>query len=925
MGQLATENWLSNRYGVTFNAYPIYKTIKFTDAPDGPAKNDTDYYYLGISCSTSSTGVTGAQSNTFYLVNPTYTWITRVNNTYNSKLYDVYILTDYTSIYKPTTWNTNTGIGYAVYNNIKKIMDIIFVKVGASTPNLSNIPDYYIVKNKVNIPINEYQSIFFGNLSSLISNAISTGRPVNPSSGTTPSVIFNSVQSIKLSSTTYYYKLFLKRSTSLTNPDNASSVPVDVIRICQDERNILNVYKAGIYSDRYTDGSLLGENSGILTPYTENNSQVIINTKNTDRPGSLTSFFDNSFDTSLAENVCVTQEYFSNKLFDRIIYPSLYTIGPNTTSNNGVYCSGYISTEGSAMYQYAGVPPTYTGASSIKLFPPCISGIENYLQYEIDIPLNKAIIHNISNNLSNEEMNSTINSTTALYGNADTTPEYSFQINNVNYTTSLSNIPEINYNSFTSGFVKSIIPLSFIYNHPLNIPNYEGLSIGTSQYIMNVYPGVSVYPLLINEMLNPYITPGVSFPSLRKTPVYSSNYIVENPEADWTVDSNLLPVSQHNGVYTSLNTAHNSMAKMLITMNGLDKFILYIRSYGEPNYDYVSVSKLDVSFSSVSDAVYNSSKVYATTYGIATSGTSLRAYKKVIFDNIGGGRHTIDVVYRKDGSQSSNADKGYVIIPEEQEAYQNIHDLPPIPYHTIDHLPWSFNTRVYHPTLHNMTYSSFRTNYDQSLPELTSVNGYLSTPTLVIPSSIVRTGTQKTDFTASAVINSYNSCIDIRMTLPSTLGPFKIRPFAYHSSPSNNMFLSHDVDETVIDSVINTIDRQLSNSDQYDTLFANKVIKYKQSNSSTIYTATVHINHIGAYYSPQVTSTSGDLEITFKAKQNTAVYNTAITAQTVSNSTGVSGTNLYFRTSTHFPHLLSDSTTYRTSAITTPRQIIVAY
>ena len=46
-------------------------------------------------------------------------------------------------------------------------------------------------------------------------------------------------------------------------------------------------------------------------------------------------------------------------------------------------------------------------------------------------------------------------------------------------------------------------------------------------------------------------------------------------------------------------------------------------------------------------------------------------YKLVKFNNIDGGEHRITIVYRKDSSVDSGDDRGYVLIPIDQDAMHN--------------------------------------------------------------------------------------------------------------------------------------------------------------------------------------------------------------------------------------------------------------
>ena len=121
--------------------------------------------------------------------------------------------------------------------------------------------------------------------------------------------------------------------------------------------------------------------------------------------------------------------------------------------------------------------------------------------------------------------------------------------------------------------------------------------------------------------------------------------------------------SLYDGVYESYSNydVHNSCAIMTITLKEIDTFTLYIRSYAESNYDYVMVSQLDKTIDQNTSYLYNE-LVKAHTRGVQKSGTDIYSYTPVVFENIGGGEHTITVIYRKDNSGSYYDDKGYLLI-----------------------------------------------------------------------------------------------------------------------------------------------------------------------------------------------------------------------------------------------------------------------
>ena len=120
----------------------------------------------------------------------------------------------------------------------------------------------------------------------------------------------------------------------------------------------------------------------------------------------------------------------------------------------------------------------------------------------------------------------------------------------------------------------------------------------------------------------------------------------------------------YDGVYESYSNkgVHNSIAKMYIDIKGYETFSFYIRSYAESNYDYVIVSQLDQDITSSQ----GTTGVYAHTQSSQNSNTSLSSYKLVTFTGIDKGPHRITIGYRKDSSDNSGSDQGYVLIPKKQ-------------------------------------------------------------------------------------------------------------------------------------------------------------------------------------------------------------------------------------------------------------------
>ena len=114
--------------------------------------------------------------------------------------------------------------------------------------------------------------------------------------------------------------------------------------------------------------------------------------------------------------------------------------------------------------------------------------------------------------------------------------------------------------------------------------------------------------------------------------------------------------SLYDGVYESYSNYNvdSSTATMYIDIDGYTEFSIYVRSNAESNYDYVTVSELDSATQKMS------------TKGNQNSGTALSNYTKVTYTGIDGGSHRITVTYKKDGSQHSGTDRGYLIIPKYQ-------------------------------------------------------------------------------------------------------------------------------------------------------------------------------------------------------------------------------------------------------------------
>lgn len=149
--------------------------------------------------------------------------------------------------------------------------------------------------------------------------------------------------------------------------------------------------------------------------------------------------------------------------------------------------------------------------------------------------------------------------------------------------------------------------------------------------------------------------------------VWVDQYYEINLNNQWRLsqDINNPDSSLYDGVYESYsNRGINSTgASAFITIEGYENFKFYIRSYGESNCDYIMVGQLDAEITNSTSYTSSLIKAYSRS---STSGTAISNHTLVEFKNIDGNRHTIQIIYRKDGSVNSGTDSGYILIPYEQ-------------------------------------------------------------------------------------------------------------------------------------------------------------------------------------------------------------------------------------------------------------------
>lgn len=101
----------------------------------------------------------------------------------------------------------------------------------------------------------------------------------------------------------------------------------------------------------------------------------------------------------------------------------------------------------------------------------------------------------------------------------------------------------------------------------------------------------------------------------------------------------------------------NGVSTMYITIDGYSEFKLKVKTYGESNYDYLTVSELDKTPTRGNSTGGSSGNIW-TGYGKSSAST----WYDVIFSNIDGKEHTITIMYSKDDSVNNGDDRGYVEI-----------------------------------------------------------------------------------------------------------------------------------------------------------------------------------------------------------------------------------------------------------------------
>ena len=141
-----------------------------------------------------------------------------------------------------------------------------------------------------------------------------------------------------------------------------------------------------------------------------------------------------------------------------------------------------------------------------------------------------------------------------------------------------------------------------------------------------------------------------------------SLYSVSNVSGYYNWTTMTSPATGSYAAYKSTNQGLDSTySVMKVTFNkSATAFSFYIRSNAESTYDYVLVSQKNSTYVPTARGDFD---CYAHTSGIQNSGTSVDSYSLVTINGLNAGDYFY-VVYRKDNSEASGDDTGYVLFPK---------------------------------------------------------------------------------------------------------------------------------------------------------------------------------------------------------------------------------------------------------------------
>lgn len=145
----------------------------------------------------------------------------------------------------------------------------------------------------------------------------------------------------------------------------------------------------------------------------------------------------------------------------------------------------------------------------------------------------------------------------------------------------------------------------------------------------------------------------------------SGDGVTVNLNNQWQISTAYNPDSSTYTMYESYsNQGRSGGAIMYINLTGVTSFDCYIRSYGESNYDYVIISKVNQTINNSTS--YSSSYLQGHSRSHNNGTTSLSGYNHITYSGLNANStYTVTVIYRKDSSGNYYDDKGYLLIPNQ--------------------------------------------------------------------------------------------------------------------------------------------------------------------------------------------------------------------------------------------------------------------
>lgn len=233
---------------------------------------------------------------------------------------------------------------------------------------------------------------------------------------------------------------------------------------------------------------------------------------------------------------------------------------------------------------------------------------------------------------------------------------------------------EVNYNITVE--TKTYLGIeTFNYSDKTPVRTYTTSGNGSTTWNANTSTTSTItYNKSITYKFYPNKTHTVSINVILQPKPANYNYSIETDEWEKVSLPSTISSTDYDGVWRSVSNynVNNSFATMWIHIQGYNSFKFYIRSYAESNYDYVMVSNPGYGITN-NTSYSDTTQVYAHTRGNQNADTSINGYTEVSFNfalnnyiSNSDGSYTIQVIYRKDNSQHTNDDRGYVIIPKNQ-------------------------------------------------------------------------------------------------------------------------------------------------------------------------------------------------------------------------------------------------------------------